>query len=109
MNNFKKFIILNILLMLCSCGTIKEGFTNQKKNSSDEFLVEKKSPLVMPPSYGELPVPSNEKIDEESQTNNIESLIKENNNNDEKLETDGSDKDFEQFEPLAGTEHKLHP
>jgi hypothetical protein len=42
MNNFKKFIILNILLMLCSCGTIKEGFTNQKKNSSDEFLVEKK-------------------------------------------------------------------
>ena len=61
MNNFKKFIILNILLMLCSCGTIKEGFTNQKKNSSDEFLVEKKSPLVMPPSYGELPIPSNEK------------------------------------------------
>ena len=43
MNNYKKFIFLNILLMLYSCGTIKEGFTNQKKNSSDEFLVEKKS------------------------------------------------------------------
>ena len=42
MNNFKKFITLNIILMLYSCGTIKEGFTNQKKNNSDEFLVEKK-------------------------------------------------------------------
>ena len=71
MSNYKKFIILNIILMLYSCGTIKEGFTNQKKNSSDEFLVEKKSPLVMPPSYGELPIPTNEKTSKKNQTNNI--------------------------------------
>jgi hypothetical protein len=77
MNNFKKFIILNIIMMLCSCGTIKEGFTNQKKNNSDEFLVEKKSPLVEPPSYGELPIPSNEKLNKENQIDNIESLITE--------------------------------
>ena len=57
--------------MLYSCGTIKEGFTNQKKNSTDEFLVEKKSPLIMPPSYGELPVPSDEKTSKKYQTNNI--------------------------------------
>ena len=94
MNNFKKFIILNILLMLCSCGTIKEGFTNQKKNSSDEFLVEKKSPLVMPPSYGELPVPSNEKTNIENQTNKIESLISKKNEK-EKLENVDLDKNFE--------------
>ena len=75
MSNYKKFIILNILLMLYSCGTIKEGFTNQKKNSSDEFLVEKKSPLVMPPNYEELPLPSNEKANKENQKNNIKSLI----------------------------------
>ena len=48
----------------------------------------------MPPSFEELPVPSNEKVDKESQINNIESLITEKNNN-EKLETDESDKDFE--------------
>ena len=95
MNNFKKFIILNILLMLCSCGTIKEGFTNQKKNSSDEFLVEKKSPLVMPPSYGELPVPSNEKTNIENQTNKIESLISKKNAK-EKLENVDLDKNFEE-------------
>jgi hypothetical protein len=75
MIHIKKFITLNILLILCSCGAIKEGFSNQKKNSSDEFLVEKKSPLVQPPSYGELPIPSNEKTNKKNQTNNIESLI----------------------------------
>ena len=75
MNNYKKFIILNILLMLYSCGTLKEGFSNNKKNTSDEFLVEKKSPLVMPPNYEELPLPSNEKSNKENQKNNIKSLI----------------------------------
>jgi len=95
MSNYKKFIILNIILMLCSCGTIKEGFKNQKKNSSDEFLVEKKSPLVMPPSYGELPIPSNDKTTKESQTNKIESLISKKKDN-EKLENFDSVKSFEE-------------
>ena len=49
----------------------------------------------MPPSFEELPVPSNEKVDKENQINNIESLITE-KIIDEKLETDESDKDFEQ-------------
>ena len=95
MSNYKKFIILNIILMLYSCGTIKEGFTNQKKNSSDEFLVEKKSPLVMPPSYGELPTPSNDNTTKESQTNKIESLISKKKDN-EKLENSDSVKSFEE-------------
>ena len=48
-----------------SCQTVKEGFTSQKKKSTDEFLVEKKSPLVMPPEFNELPVPkSSENIPE---------------------------------------------
>ena len=35
-------------------------FNFEKKNNSDEFLVEKKSPLVLPPNYGELPLPGEE-------------------------------------------------
>ena len=63
MKNFKLFIILNIIIItLNSCGTIKEGFSPQKKNNNDEFLVEKKSPLLMPPDYEELPVPQSENI-----------------------------------------------
>jgi hypothetical protein len=53
----KKFFLLNIIIFLTSCGVVKEGFSNNKKNSSDEFLVEKKDPLVMPPDYNELPTP----------------------------------------------------
>ena len=42
MNKFKKFILLNFIFLLVSCGTAKEAFVNQKKNNTDEFLVEKK-------------------------------------------------------------------
>ena len=96
MHNFKKFISLNIILILCSCGSIKEGFTNQKKNSTDEFLVEKKSPLIMPPSYGELPLPSNENISKKKQTNNVEFLINK-KKKDEKSENVKSDNNFEKL------------
>ena len=51
-----KFIIISILA-LNSCGAVSEGFSSQKKNSIDEFLVEKKLPLVMPPDFNELPLP----------------------------------------------------
>ena len=91
---FSLLIILSAIL-LSNCGSVQKAFDPQNKNTSEEFLVEKKSRLSIPPSFEELPVPSNEKIDEEDQTNNIESLIKEKNNN-ENLETDESDKDFEQ-------------
>ena len=92
-----KFSLLIILstILLSNCSSVQKAFDPQNKNTSDEFLVEKKSRLSMPPSFEELPVPSNEKVDKESQINNIESLITEKNNN-EKLEADESDKGFEQ-------------
>tara|TARA_B100000401_G_scaffold55876_1_gene32500 strand:+ start:260 stop:562 length:303 start_codon:yes stop_codon:yes gene_type:complete len=69
-------ILLSLILLLSSCGTAKKAFSNQKKNSSDEFLVEKKAPLVMPPDYSELPVPENAEITEKQNINEIEKLIK---------------------------------
>ena len=56
MSNIKIYFIKFTYLFLLA-EQLKDAFSNQKKNSSDEFLVEKKSPLVMPPNYGELPVP----------------------------------------------------
>ena len=91
----KKFKILVsfsiILLFLNSCGTIKKGFENPKKNSSDEFLVEKKSPLVMPPEFNELPVPNQKKTTDQKKENNIKDLIAENNNGDTDQEISNSD------------------
>ena len=92
-----KFLHLLIIIpiILTNCSSVQKAFDPQNKNNSEEFLVEKKSPLSMPPSFKELPVPSNEKVEKESQINNIETLIIEKNEN-EKLETIIQDKDFEQ-------------
>ena len=75
MRYLKIFGILNLLLLLLSCGIVKEGFQNPKKKSSDEFLVEKKSPLVMPPNFNELPIPKRSQNDENSDDNKIKELL----------------------------------
>jgi hypothetical protein len=98
MLNKIKFIILLILstYLISNCSTVKEGLDPSNKNTSEEFLVEKKSPLSMPPNFEELPIPSSQKITEENQTNNIKSLITDKKINDDKLENKRVDKDFEQ-------------
>lgn len=68
-----------LLLFLNSCGAVGEGLGGSKKRNSDEFLVEKKAPLVLPPSFGELPEPG-KKIDENQlsirkDTSDIEEII----------------------------------
>ena len=75
MKHLKIFILSNLFLFLLSCGTVKEGFSNQKKNNSDEFLVEKKTPLVMPPNYNELPEPKMNQQEIKEEKNSIKSLL----------------------------------
>ena len=68
-----------ILLFLNSCGTISEGLGGSKKKGSDVFLVKKKSPLVLPPSFGELPEPGKGPgeniISDKKDTSDIEDII----------------------------------
>ena len=90
----KILVIITLCLFITGCNSVKKAFDPQRKNSSEEFLVEKKLPLSMPPDFDELPIPSNEKVDKESQISNIESLITEKDSN-EKSEIIESDKDFE--------------
>ena len=55
---------------------MKKGFESQRKNSTDEFLVEKKQPLVMPPDFEKLPIPNqNQKNSQQENINQIEELI----------------------------------
>ena len=89
MRYLKNFILFFLILFLYSCGTLKEGFTNQKKENKDEFLVEKKSPLVMPPDYDELPVPNSEISKEEKSENEVKKLIV-NNNDDNKTSSNSN-------------------
>ncbi|MDA9960765.1 DUF3035 domain-containing protein [Candidatus Pelagibacter sp.] len=97
MKQFKLFILFNIILFLTSCGSVKEGFSSQKKNNSDEFLVEKKSPLIMPPDYNELPVPKEENLVIESNENEIKSLISKTKNDKIVDNVDEKNKTFEEL------------
>ena len=79
----KKFIIL-ILFILTSCQTAEEILTLQKKSNTDEFLVEKKNPLVLPPDYNKLPMPidkENIQGDDNIDLNSSLGKIKDNSNN----------------------------
>ena len=88
MKYLKIIILLNLILLVYSCGTVKKGFINQKKNSTDEFLVEKKSPLVMPPEFNKLPLPNQNKDEDQEEKNTIKNLIVDNNEDVEKITSD---------------------
>ena len=48
--------MLIIFVFLGNCTNVQEGFMNSKKNGTDEFLVQKKQPLTMPPNFEKLPL-----------------------------------------------------
>ena len=60
--NKKNILFISLLVFLItSCAesydSVKRGLTGAKSKSADEFLVEKKDPLVLPPNYDQLPSP----------------------------------------------------
>ena len=69
------FLILLILVFLSGCGSVSEGFKLKKGNTGDEFLVEKKNPLVLPPEFSELPQPGNTNIPKENDEDSFETKI----------------------------------
>jgi hypothetical protein len=70
---------------------------NQKKSSTDEFLVEKKSPLVMPPDYNELPIPK-EKIEQtDINENEFKTLITQKNQDTKSDNNEDVNKNFEEL------------
>ena len=97
MNILKKFILLNFIFLLVSCGTARDAFLNQKKSSTDEFLVEKKSPLVMPPDYNDLPIPK-EKIEQtDINENEFKTLITQTNKVSKSESNEDVNKNFEEL------------
>ena len=54
--------LIALLFIISSCGgtadSVKRGLTGQKQTAADEFLVQKKDPLILPPNFDDLPSPS---------------------------------------------------
>tara|TARA_B100000674_G_scaffold379809_1_gene322461 strand:+ start:214 stop:537 length:324 start_codon:yes stop_codon:yes gene_type:complete len=80
------FIILVLSLFCISCSSGLEGFKLKKKSSSgDEFLIQKKDPLVLPPDYSKLPNPDEEVNVTDNDESQIEIVFKENNSKNEEI------------------------
>ena len=90
---FKKItyiIILTFFVTSCAdtASSIKRGLTGAKKTSGDEFLIQKKDPLILPPDYENLPIPNEETVTEEISTfeKNLGTLIEDNSSTSSSVE-----------------------
>ncbi len=92
----KKFIFFVLFVtFLPGCETAKEGLSMKKKDNSDEFLVEKKNPLVMPPEFSNLPSPDDFKNNQnENNEDEFEKII--NTNEAKNIETNKKKTTIEQ-------------
>ena len=87
-------IIFITSLFLLSCSDTLKGFKLKKKSTSgDEFLIQKKDPLVLPPDFSKLPNPDEEvkeKKREDNEESQIEMLLKEDNSDVQENENSNS-------------------
>ena len=76
------YLILFMMLVTASCQTLKNAVSGVKQENSDEFLVQKKNPLVLPPDFTDLPVPfeASSKVTEVQIEDDIEKLLGVENN-----------------------------
>ena len=85
------FLII-VTLTLNNCGTVQNAMDPQRKNTNDEFLVEKKAPLSMPPDFEKLPIPKNEKVvKNDNEENNLKKLIVSNQTESSETSSDTSE------------------
>ena len=85
-NKLKIIIIILFSILLYSCQSAKESLVGKKRSQqSDEFLVEKKNPLILPPDFEKLPKPGKQEVSPEtfSDSEEVKNLlnIKENDTN----------------------------
>jgi hypothetical protein len=93
MKNIKYFILPTaVFFLLSNCGSFSDI---KKQNKSDEFLVEKKSPLVLPPNFSKLPIPSTQNDSDKIKTNKIKDLL--NNDETNSPEETSQNKNFEEL------------
>ena len=76
------YLILLMMLVTASCQSLKNAVSGVKQENSDEFLVQKKNPLILPPDFTDLPVPFEEvsEVTEVQIEDDIEKLLGMENN-----------------------------
>tara|TARA_B100000963_G_scaffold319177_1_gene300811 strand:- start:243 stop:551 length:309 start_codon:yes stop_codon:yes gene_type:complete len=73
------YILLIILISLNSCSGMsdaKKVLRNEKIKTTDEFLVKKRNPLVLPPNFEEIPKPGTKPSKNENEEDKIKKILK---------------------------------
>lgn len=75
--NYLVFFVLSSLFFLNSCSDIKSGLGFEKE-SPNEFLIEKRDSLVLPPDYKILPPGNKAQLKSKDTTSTINSILNKN-------------------------------
>ena len=80
MKKIKTILLYFILItFLHSCGGASDAakvLKNEKVTNTDEFLVKKRAPLVLPPEYDTLPKPNSAENSKKNDGNKINKILK---------------------------------
>ena len=71
----KNIILILVVFFICltsSCTSIKKTLSGANTKNTDEFLVKKKDPLVLPPEFNDLPKPQKQKNEEINEEESID-------------------------------------
>ena len=73
-----KFFLIAIIFLLNSCQNVKDALEGKRRSKTgDEFLIEKKNPLALPPNFEDLPEPVDTiEVNETSESENEDDLQK---------------------------------
>lgn len=74
-------IILICLIVLTSCGDAAKILRNEKITTTDEFLVKKKQPLIIPPDINIIPEPKSIKEKDKKGEEKIKAILKKSRSN----------------------------
>ena len=86
------FLIVIFVTFISGCSSIKDTLTGVTKQNTDEFLVKKKDPLVLPPNFNDLPKPQTQKNSENNDEESIDfsNILSESENKKEIIKNEGS-------------------
>jgi hypothetical protein len=80
----KKIInLFALFLLLTSCENVQKGL-GMKKDTPDEFLIEKRNPLTMPPNFDLLPPDSVNQNNQKDEKDNLKDIFNKNLEKDKK-------------------------
>ncbi len=82
-----------LIIFLAGCQSVKDGISGKQINQGEEFLIEKKNPLVVPPSFEDLPEPASSNTEDSATTegpSDFEKLLGK-KNNESSTKTNNSD------------------